>query len=130
MNLEDYVANKTHWLCIAEVLARDIFMSQPVSGLFPCRGISKSCYLSCLVLFFFFLSFLSAAETPIKSDPCYFGNIPKPFFFPVNTNLEPVSQHSMSFVCSLKSSEYRLIQFSSPFSILVCFILTSLIEGL
>ena len=71
MNLEDSLANKIYWLCIAEVLARDIFMSQPVSGLFPCRGISKSRYLSCLVFLIFF--FLSLAETPIKSDSYYFG---------------------------------------------------------
>ena len=52
MNFEDSVANKFYWLCIAEVLARDIFVSQPTLGLFPCRGISKSCYLSCLEFFF------------------------------------------------------------------------------
>ena len=49
MNLEDSLANKIYWLYIAEVLARDIFMSQPALGMFPCRGISKLCYLSCLV---------------------------------------------------------------------------------
>jgi hypothetical protein len=38
MNFEDSVANKIYKLCISEVLATDIFMSQPVSGLFPCRG--------------------------------------------------------------------------------------------
>jgi hypothetical protein len=56
MNFEDSVANKIHWLCIAEVLSRDAFMSQSFSGLQPCRGINKLCYLSCLLFISFFPS--------------------------------------------------------------------------
>ena len=40
LSLEDSVANKIYWLCIAEVLAGDVFMSQTVSELFPNREIS------------------------------------------------------------------------------------------
>lgn len=44
------------FISIAEVLAGDIFMSQPFSELFLCRGISKSCCLFWfkLNLFFFY----------------------------------------------------------------------------
>ena len=44
---EDSVANKIYWLCIAEVLAGDMFMSQPVSEMFSSAGIGT--YIICLV---------------------------------------------------------------------------------
>jgi hypothetical protein len=50
MNLKDFIINKNLCLILAEVLARDIFMSKPVTVLFLCGGISKSSYLSCLIL--------------------------------------------------------------------------------
>lgn len=37
MNFEDCITRKTYWFFRVEILASDIFMSQPVSGLFPCR---------------------------------------------------------------------------------------------
>jgi hypothetical protein len=43
---EDSVGTQIYWLRLVEVLAGDIFMSQPVSELFSCRGIHNSCYLS------------------------------------------------------------------------------------
>lgn len=55
MNFEDSVANKIYKLCISEVLATDIFMSQPVSGLFPYRENRKLGYLSCFVFLIFLL---------------------------------------------------------------------------
>ena len=48
-NLRDSITNKIYCFILAQVLARDIFMSKSVTGLFPCGGISKSCYLSCLI---------------------------------------------------------------------------------
>jgi hypothetical protein len=41
-NLKDFIVNKIYCLILAEVLAKDIFMSKPVTELFPCIGISKS----------------------------------------------------------------------------------------
>ena len=35
-NLKDSITNKIYCLILAEVLARDIFMSKPVAELFPC----------------------------------------------------------------------------------------------
>ena len=101
MNLKDSITNKTYCLILAQVLARDIFMSKSVTGLFPCGGISKSCYLSCLILSNF--SFLSLDKIfrlsyLIISDPYYFGRGPKPFLIIINTNTKPLSQNSMSFV--------------------------------
>jgi hypothetical protein len=60
INFKDFVTNKIYWLILAEVLARDIFMSKSVSGLSPCGGICNLCYLSCLVFLDF--SFLSIAK--------------------------------------------------------------------
>jgi hypothetical protein len=72
INFKNSESNKIYWLILAEVLARDIFISKPVSGMFPCRGISNSCYLSCLVFLNF--SFLSKAKifkgsSSVMSDP-------------------------------------------------------------
>jgi hypothetical protein len=53
-SLRDSVANKICWLCIPEVLAGDIFMSQLASELFPWRGIII--YFTCFVLPGFFLN--------------------------------------------------------------------------
>jgi hypothetical protein len=102
INFEDSVANKVYGICVAQVLARDFSMSQPVLGLFPCKGINKSCYLTCLVfLILFFPSCLQSiffrGSSFILSDLYYFGKSPKPSFsFPVNTNTEPLSQNSTS----------------------------------
>ena len=56
-NLKDSITNKIYCLNLAEVLARDIFMAKPVTGLFPCQGINSSSYLSCLIFLFFFFFF-------------------------------------------------------------------------
>jgi hypothetical protein len=54
MNLKDSIANKIYYLILAEVLARDNFISKPVTSLFSCGVINKSSYLSYLILFEFF----------------------------------------------------------------------------
>lgn len=48
-NLKDSITNKIYCLIVAEVLARNIFMSKPVTRLFPCWGISRSIYLFHLI---------------------------------------------------------------------------------
>ena len=68
MNFEDSATNKVYRLCLPELLARDIFMSQPVSGLFPYRENRKLGYLSCFV----FLIFLLPAHRAVCTDAvCY-----------------------------------------------------------
>lgn len=42
---EDFAANKVDWLCIPEVVTGEIFMSQPVLELCPCRQTSHTSYL-------------------------------------------------------------------------------------
>ena len=119
MNLKDSITNKTYCLILAQVLARDIFMSKSVTGLFPCGGISKSCYLSCLILSNF--SFLSLDKIfrlsyLIISDPYYFGRGPMPFLLSCkNTNTEPLSQNSMSLVQQPEINQFKLaVSFSRP----------------
>jgi len=84
MNLKDSVTNKIYCLILAEVLARGIFISKPILGLFPCGGISKSFYLPCLVLNFSLLSVVKIfrGSSPITSDPYHSGRGPKPFLLP------------------------------------------------
>lgn len=82
MNLKDFITNKKYYLILAEVLSRDTFMSEPIIELFPCGGISKLYYLSCLICLNF--SFLTLAKiyrgsSPIISDPYHLGRGPKPF---------------------------------------------------
>ena len=101
INFKDSVTKKIYWLILVEVSAEDIFMFHPVSGLFPCGGISNSCYLSCLVFLKF--SFLSVAKIFKGSSLSYliYITLVEPqslFFFPANTNTEPLSQNSMSLV--------------------------------
>jgi hypothetical protein len=101
MNFKDSVTNMICWLILAEVLARDIFISKPVWELFPCGMLSNSCYLSYFIFLNF--SFLSLANIfrvtlSIICDPYYFGRSPKTFSFLVNINIEPLSQDSMSLV--------------------------------
>ena len=105
MNFKDSITNKVEWLILTEVLARDIFMSKPVSELFPCGGIyfpsCNSCYLSCLLaLMFFFLSVakIFRVSSPIISDPYYFKGVQSFSCFLVNTNTEPLSQNTMHLV--------------------------------
>ena len=94
MNLNDSITNKLYCLSLAEGLAWDIFMSMPVIGLFPCGGISKSSYLSCLIfsIFFSFLYQHLQGFSPIS----YLIHIPLErihslLFFPINTNTEPLT---------------------------------------
>lgn len=53
---DDLAANKIYWLCVAEVLGRDILMFQTVLELLPYWGISNICYLLLVLLIYFFLS--------------------------------------------------------------------------
>lgn len=55
INFEDFILNKICRLCIVDILVSSIFMSLSILGLFPCREIIKSCYLSCLIFLNFFL---------------------------------------------------------------------------
>jgi hypothetical protein len=81
INFKDFIINTIYWLILAEILARDIFMSKPFLGMLPCGGISKLCYLTCLIfLNFSFLSVARKGSSPIISDPYYFGKGPKPFY--------------------------------------------------
>lgn len=87
-NLKGSIINKIYCLNLAEVLARDIFMSKLVTGLFPCPGISRSSYLCCLIFSNF--SFLSVAKifrgsSPIISDNITLEGVQSFFSFPVNT---------------------------------------------
>ena len=93
-NLKDFIINKIYCLNLAEVLARDIFMSKPVTRLLPCRGISQSYYLSCLVVFKF--SFLSVAKifmwsSPVISDPYHSRRGPKLLFLFLSIQIQRFS---------------------------------------
>jgi hypothetical protein len=79
-------------------LAKDIFMSKPVTELFPCIGISKSVTRPawCFQIFLFcsqelqeiFLSYLIHITLEAVQS----------LFFSINTNTEPLSQNNMSLV--------------------------------
>ena len=70
-NLKDSITNKIYCLILAEVLARDIFMSKSVTGLFPCWGISRSSYLSCSI----FLSFSFLYPRSSRVLPCHIWSL-------------------------------------------------------
>lgn len=70
-NFEDSVTNNIYRLFVAEVL-----------WLMSCRGINKSCYLSCLFGFFFNFYFFPSSvvmifrgSSTMKSDPYYFRSL-------------------------------------------------------
>jgi hypothetical protein len=48
-NFKDSITNKIYYLTLVEILAREICLSKPAIKLFPCRGISRSSYLSFLI---------------------------------------------------------------------------------
>ena len=53
-NFKDSITNKIYYLILVEILAREICLSKPAIKLFPCRGISRSSYLSFLISSKFF----------------------------------------------------------------------------
>jgi hypothetical protein len=61
-------------------------MSKPVTRLLPCRGISQSYYLSCLISIFF-----PACNEDLRGS---FNIIFDPYHFGRDPNAEPISQHS------------------------------------
>lgn len=76
ISLEDFVAKRICWLCTAEVLAGDIFLSQPVSELIPSREIRI--YFTCFVIDFFILS----AAKIFRGTPSFKSD----FFFQLGRN--------------------------------------------
>lgn len=130
INFADSVANKIYRLWIDEILPRDIFVLQPVSGMFPCRRISKSWYLSYLILIFplFSADKIFRRSSSIGSDLYQFGKNPKPFLFPVNKCRASLQKQHVPGPTTWSCQKYRLLQFSSCFFIYTCTTLTSHIE--
>lgn len=88
MNFEDSVAYRSIGYVQLKIWLETF---QSVLGLFPRRGFSKSCNLSCLVLIF---SFLSVAKifrgfSSIRSNPIVLEEVQSLIFFPVNTQICP-----------------------------------------
>lgn len=79
--MKDSITNGIYYLILAEVLARDIFMSNSVTGLFPSVGIKqiKLAVTFDVFEFFFSVASISKGSSPVISDPYHRGRDPKPF---------------------------------------------------
>jgi len=102
MNFKDSVTNKSYCLILADVLARDIFMSNPVSGLFLMWRNQQNIVP---VLFDLLKFFFSTCSQNLQGDfPLSYlihitlEGIQSLLFFPVNTNTEAFCQNSISLV--------------------------------
>ena len=99
-NLKDSIANKIYCLMLAEALARDIFMSKPVTG---CSLVEDSADqvtypVRFSQIFLFCSQDLQGVFPPSYPIHITLEGVQSLISFPVNTNTEPLSQNSMFLV--------------------------------